>query len=78
MTGVIAERAAGANLDASVYVLRHPIIIRTICRRRSTVQESERLAEFLHHVEVAVPHGYGPRAQHPVAGRRAQSRARGT
>jgi phage replication-related protein YjqB (UPF0714/DUF867 family) len=60
MTDVIAERAAEAA-DASVYVLRHPDHYpHHLSSALYRAQESERLAEFLHHVEVAVSlHGYG-------------------
>jgi phage replication-related protein YjqB (UPF0714/DUF867 family) len=60
MTDVIAERAADAA-GASLYLLRHPDnyphhLSSTLYR----AQESERLAEFLDHVDVAVSlHGYG-------------------
>jgi phage replication-related protein YjqB (UPF0714/DUF867 family) len=60
MTDVIAERAAdGAN--ASLYVLRHPDSYpHHLPSARYLAEESERLAEFLAHVEVAVSlHGYG-------------------
>ena len=60
MTDVIAERAADAAA-ASVYVLRHPHNYpHHLSSARYHAQESERLAEFLDHVEVAVSlHGYG-------------------
>ena len=60
MTDVIAERAADAA-DASVYVLRHPDPYpHHLPSARYRAQESERLAEFLDHVEVVVSlHGYG-------------------
>ncbi|HYZ68498.1 MAG TPA: poly-gamma-glutamate hydrolase family protein, partial [Mycobacterium sp.] len=60
MTDVIAERAADAA-GASVYAVRHPDhyphhLSSALYRR----QESDRLAEFLDHVEVVVSlHGYG-------------------
>jgi phage replication-related protein YjqB (UPF0714/DUF867 family) len=60
MTDVIAERAAEAS-GASVYLLRHPD---HYPHHLSSVlfdpAESQRLAEFLDHVDVAVSlHGYG-------------------
>jgi phage replication-related protein YjqB (UPF0714/DUF867 family)/gamma-glutamylcyclotransferase (GGCT)/AIG2-like uncharacterized protein YtfP len=60
MTDVIAERAADAA-DASVYVLRHPDRYpHHLSSARYRAEESERLAEFLDHVEVVVSlHGYG-------------------
>src|SRR5258705_7606458 len=60
MTDVIAERAAEAAC-ASVYVLRHPDHYpHHLSSALYRAQESERLAEFLDHVEVAVSlHGYG-------------------
>jgi len=60
MTDVIAERAADAA-GASVYVLRHPDNYpHHLSSARYLAQESERLSEFLGHVEVAVSlHGYG-------------------
>jgi phage replication-related protein YjqB (UPF0714/DUF867 family) len=60
MTDVIAERAAEAA-GASVYVLRHPDHYpHHLPSALYRAQESERLAEFLDHVEVAVSlHGYG-------------------
>ncbi len=60
MTDVIAERAAEAA-GASVYVLRHPDHYpHHLSSALYRAQESERLAEFLDHVEVAVSlHGYG-------------------
>ena len=60
MTDVIAERAADAA-GASVYVLRHPDRYpHHLPSARYRAQESERLAEFLDHVEVVVSlHGYG-------------------
>ena len=60
MTDVIAERAAEAAA-ASVYVLRHPDHYpHHLSSALYRAQESERLAEFLDHVEVAVSlHGYG-------------------
>jgi phage replication-related protein YjqB (UPF0714/DUF867 family) len=60
MTDVIAERAAEAA-GASVYLVRHPDhyphhLPSALYRE----QESDRLAKFLEHVEVAVSlHGYG-------------------
>ncbi|MGV0793177.1 poly-gamma-glutamate hydrolase family protein [Mycolicibacterium sp. XJ1819] len=60
MTDVIAERAADAA-GASVYVVRHPDHYpHHLPSARYRAQESERLAEFLEHVDVAVSlHGYG-------------------
>jgi phage replication-related protein YjqB (UPF0714/DUF867 family) len=60
MTDVIAERAAEAA-GASVYVLRHPDhYSHHLPSSLYRAQESDRLAEFLDHVEVAVSlHGYG-------------------
>jgi phage replication-related protein YjqB (UPF0714/DUF867 family) len=60
MTDVIAERAAEAA-DASVYVVRHPDHYPHHLRSAAyRAEESERLAEFLHHVDVVVSlHGYG-------------------
>ncbi len=60
MTDVIAERAADAA-GASLYVLRHPDHYpHHLPSVRYRAQESERLAEFLEHVEVAISlHGYG-------------------
>ena len=60
MTDVIAERAADAA-GASVYVLRHPDHYpHHLPSALYRAQESERLAEFLDHVEVVVSlHGYG-------------------
>jgi phage replication-related protein YjqB (UPF0714/DUF867 family)/gamma-glutamylcyclotransferase (GGCT)/AIG2-like uncharacterized protein YtfP len=60
MTDVIAERAADAAA-ASVYVLRHPDNYpHHLSSARYVADESERLAEFLDHVEVVVSlHGYG-------------------
>ena len=74
MTDVIAERAADAA-GASLYVLRHPDhyphhLAVGAC---TAPQESERLAEFLDHVEVVVSlHGYGRigRSTHLLAGGR--------
>ena len=60
MTDVVAERAAHAA-GASVYLLRHPEnyphrLPSALYRQ----EESERLAEFLDHVDVAISvHGYG-------------------
>ena len=60
MTDVIAERAADAA-GASVYALRHPDHYpHHLPSALYRAQESERLAEFLDHVEVVVSlHGYG-------------------
>ncbi len=60
MTDVIAERAADAA-GASVYLLRHPADYpHHLPSARYRAEESERLAEFLTHVEVVVSlHGYG-------------------
>jgi phage replication-related protein YjqB (UPF0714/DUF867 family)/gamma-glutamylcyclotransferase (GGCT)/AIG2-like uncharacterized protein YtfP len=60
MTDVIAERAADAA-DASLYVVRHPDHYpHHLPSARYRAAESERLAEFLGHVDVAVSlHGYG-------------------
>jgi len=60
MTDVIAGRAADAA-GASVYVLRHPANYpHHLSSALYRAQESERLAEFLDHVEVVVSlHGYG-------------------
>ena len=60
MTDVIAERAAEAA-GASVYVVRHPENYpHHLSSARYLAQESDRLAEFLDHVDVAVSlHGYG-------------------
>lgn len=60
MTDVIAERAAEAT-GASVYVLRHPDNYpHHLPSALYRAEESERLAAFLEHVEVAVSlHGYG-------------------
>ena len=60
MTDVIAERAADAA-DASLYVVRHPDHYpHHLPSARYDPAESERLAEFLDHVDVAVSlHGYG-------------------
>src|SRR5260370_951647 len=60
MTDVIAERAAEA-VGASVYVLRHPDHYpHHLPSALYRAKESEQLAEFLDHVEVAVSlHGYG-------------------
>ena len=60
MTDVIAERAAAAA-DASVYVLRHPSgYPHHLSSARYLLSESDRLAEFVEHVDVAVSlHGYG-------------------
>lgn len=60
MTDVIAERAADAA-GASLYVLRHPDHYpHHLPSSLYHARESERLAEFLAHVDVAVSlHGYG-------------------
>ncbi|RDH75009.1 replication protein [Mycolicibacterium moriokaense] len=60
MTDVIAERAADAA-GASMYVLRHPKDYpHHLPSSRYLPQESERLAEFLDHVDIAISvHGYG-------------------
>ena len=60
MTDVIAERAAAA-VGASVYVVRHPADYpHHLSSARFSVAESDRLAEFVEHVDVAVSlHGYG-------------------
>jgi phage replication-related protein YjqB (UPF0714/DUF867 family) len=60
MTDVIAERAADAA-DASVYLLRHPENYpHHLPSALYRAEESERLAEFVDHVDVAVSlHGYG-------------------
>ena len=60
MTDVIAERAADAA-DASLYMIRHPDHYpHHLSSALYRATESERLAEFLEHVEVAVSlHGYG-------------------
>src|SRR5689334_13000047 len=60
MTDVIAARAADAAA-ASVYVVRHPDRYpHHLSSARYRAEESERLAEFLDHVEVVVSlHGYG-------------------
>ncbi len=60
MTDVIAERAADAA-GASLYLLRHPEgYPHHLPSARYLATESERLAHFLDHVEVAVSlHGYG-------------------
>jgi phage replication-related protein YjqB (UPF0714/DUF867 family) len=60
MTDVIAERAADAA-DASMYLIRHPDRYpHHLSSARFHPDESERLAEFLEHVDVAVSlHGYG-------------------
>ncbi|MCT7657464.1 poly-gamma-glutamate hydrolase family protein [Mycobacterium deserti] len=60
MTDVIAERAADAA-GASLYVVRHPDHYpHHLPSARYRAEESERLAEFLDHVDVAVSlHGYG-------------------
>jgi phage replication-related protein YjqB (UPF0714/DUF867 family) len=60
MTDVIAERAADAA-GASLYLLRHPEHYpHHLSSARYLAAESDRLAAFLDHVEVAVSvHGYG-------------------
>ena len=60
MTDVIAERAADAA-DASLYVVRHPDHYpHHLPSSLYRAAESERLTEFLEHVDVAVSlHGYG-------------------
>ena len=60
MTDVIAERAADAA-DASLYIVRHPDHYpHHLPSARYDPAESQRLAEFLDHVDVAVSlHGYG-------------------
>jgi phage replication-related protein YjqB (UPF0714/DUF867 family) len=60
MTDVIAERAADAA-GASLYLLRHPEHYpHHLPSARYLAAESDRLAAFLDHVEVAVSvHGYG-------------------
>ena len=60
MTDVIAERAAEAA-GASVYLVRHPDHYpHHLSSALYRAQESDRLAKFLEHVEVAVSlHGYG-------------------
>lgn len=60
MTDVIAERAADAA-DASLYVVRHPEHYpHHLPSVRYDPGQSDRLAEFLDHVDVAVSlHGYG-------------------
>ena len=60
MTDVIAERAAEAA-GASLYLVRHPEDYpHHLSSARFRSEESERLAEFLDHVEVTVSvHGYG-------------------
>ena len=78
MTDVIAERAADAA-GASVYLLRHPEDYpHHLPSALYRAEESERLAEFLDHVDVAVSlHGYGRLGRSTqTAGRRAQPRAR--
>lgn len=59
-TDVIAERAALAA-GASVYLVRHPAAYpHHLSSAAYRAEESERLAEFLDHVDVAVSlHGYG-------------------
>ena len=60
MTDIIAERAADAA-GASTYVLRHPENYpHHLPSALYRAEESDRLAEFLEHVEVVVSlHGYG-------------------
>lgn len=60
MTDVIAERAAELT-GASTYIVRHPVNYpHHLPSVRYRARESERLAEFLDHVEVVVSlHGYG-------------------
>jgi phage replication-related protein YjqB (UPF0714/DUF867 family) len=60
MTDVIAERAADAA-GASVYLLRHPADYpHHLPSALYRPEDSDRLAEFLDHVEVAISvHGYG-------------------
>ncbi len=60
MTDVIAERAADAA-GASVYLVRHPQNYpHHLPSARYHPEESERLTEFLEHVDVVVSlHGYG-------------------
>lgn len=60
MTDVIAERAADAA-GASLYVIRHPDRYpHHLSSAMYRAQESERLDEFLDHIDVAVSlHGYG-------------------
>ncbi|MHA3019520.1 poly-gamma-glutamate hydrolase family protein [Mycobacterium sp. BMJ-28] len=60
MTDVIAERAALAS-DASSYVIRHPADYpHHLASARYLPEQSERLAAFLDHVDIAVSlHGYG-------------------
>jgi len=71
MTDVIAERAADLA-GASLYVVRHPPEYpHHLSSTRFLAEESERLAEFLAHVDVAVSlHGYGRigRSTHLLAG----------
>lgn len=73
MTDVIAERAAEAA-GASVYAVRHPDNYPYHLPSASyAAAESDRLAEFLDHVEFAVSlHGYGRigRSTHLLAGGR--------
>ncbi|MDZ4269661.1 MAG: poly-gamma-glutamate hydrolase family protein [Mycobacterium sp.] len=73
MTDVIAERAADAAA-ASVYVVRHPDHYpHHLPSALYRPGESQRLAEFLDHVDVAVSvHGYGRlgRSTHLLAGGR--------
>jgi phage replication-related protein YjqB (UPF0714/DUF867 family) len=60
MTDVIAERAADVA-GASLYVVRHPDHYpHHLPSARYLAEDSDRLAEFLSHVDVAVSlHGYG-------------------
>jgi phage replication-related protein YjqB (UPF0714/DUF867 family) len=73
MTDVIAQRAADAA-GASLYVLHHPDHYpHHLPSARYRAQESDRLDEFLDHVDVAVSlHGYGRvgRSTHLLAGGR--------
>jgi phage replication-related protein YjqB (UPF0714/DUF867 family) len=73
MTDVIAERAADAA-NASLYVVRHPDRYpHHLPSARYLAAESDRLNEFLDHVDVAVSlHGYGRigRSTHLLAGGR--------
>jgi phage replication-related protein YjqB (UPF0714/DUF867 family) len=79
MTDVIAERAAEAS-DSSVYVVRHPDHYpHHLASVLFDPTESERLAEFLGHVDVAVSlHGYGRigRSTQLLAGGRNRALAR--
>lgn len=79
MTDVIARRAADAA-GASLYVVAHPDRYpHHLASARYDPAQSERLAEFLDHVEVAVSlHGYGRvgRSTHLLAGGRHRELAR--